>query len=165
MRLSLRVQTFAVRSSNDSVHSRIIDDPNTRVFTTDASSDINAISATPFRYNRVPASRFDPYSLKFFHYYPPPKYLGVQGAPGVAAIPSNAPAGRGIPGVTLTNELSGFGSNSNGPFLNRDVAFQLLDNLSVIRSDRSFKFVGEVRRYRNNQPEVCLIHNIEGINL
>jgi len=138
------VQTLAVRSSNESVHSRIIDDPNTRVFTTDASSDINAISATPFPSNGVPTSRFDPYALKFFHYYPL-KYLGVQAAPVVGAIPSNAPASRGILSVSLANELSGFGSNSIGPFLNRKIAFQLLDSLSVIRSVRSIKFVGESR--------------------
>jgi hypothetical protein len=160
---SASVQTLAVHSTNESGHSRIIDDPNTRVLTTDASSDITAISATP--YNRVPASRLDPYALKLFQCYPLPKYLGVLGTPGVGGIPPLAPAGRGILGVSLTNELSGFGSNSNGPFLHRNVAFQWLDDLSVIRGNRSFKFVGEIRRHLYNQLRLCLIHKSGGINL
>jgi hypothetical protein len=162
---SASVQTLAARSTNESEHSRIIDDPNTRVFTTDASSDIKAISATPSPYNSVPASRLDPYALKLFQYYPLPKYLGVLGAPGVGGIPPLAPAGRGILGVSLTNELSGFGSNSNGPFLHRHVAFQWLDSLSVIRGTRSFKFVGEIHRHLYNQLGVCLIHKSGGFNL
>lgn len=230
---SANVQTLAMRSTNESDHSRIIDDPNTRVFTIDASSD----TATPFPYNGISASRLDPYALKLFQYYLLPTYnlsnatiqnrinqntvltnssvfiqridwiesrnstwfgrfasnndnllhlarptivnefmfgfgkfdsdaykenipadVGVPGAPGVGGIPPLAPSCRGILGVSLTNELSGFGSNSNGPFLNRNVAIQWLDNLSVIRGDRSSKFVGEIRGHRYNQLGVRLIH-------
>jgi hypothetical protein len=162
---SASVQTLAVRSNNESGHLWIIDDRNTRVCTTNASSDIKAISATSFPYNGVPASRLGPYALKLFQYHPLPKYRGVPGAPGVGGIPPLAPAGRGILGVSLTNELSGFGSNSNGPFLHRNVAFQWLDSLSVNRGTRSFKFVGEIRRHLYNQLGVCLIHKSGGINL
>jgi hypothetical protein len=84
-----------------------------------------------------------------------PPELYVPGAEGVGGLPPLAPAGRGIQGVSLTNELSGFGSNSNIRFLNRNVALQCLDNVSAIRRDRSYRF-GEIRRGRYSQLGVCL---------
>jgi hypothetical protein len=55
------------------------------------------------------------------------------------------PRMEGFPG------LSGFGDDSQGPFVVRDATFQFVDNVSIVRGRHSFRFGAEIRRDRFNQ--------------
>lgn len=57
----------------------------------------------------------------------------------------------GIPRMEGFQGLSGFGDDSQGPFVVRNATFQFVDNLSLIRGKHSLRFGGEVRRDRFNQ--------------
>ena len=57
----------------------------------------------------------------------------------------------GTPSIGLENGVSGFGESSEGPYVNRNHTFQVLDNVSIIRGKHTIRFGGEGRRDRYNQ--------------
>jgi hypothetical protein len=56
----------------------------------------------------------------------------------------------GLPEVGLRDGLSAFGESIDGPWVNRNHVFQLLDNVSIVRRRHSIKFGAEFRRDRYN---------------
>ncbi|HYZ87244.1 MAG TPA: carboxypeptidase-like regulatory domain-containing protein [Bryobacteraceae bacterium] len=60
------------------------------------------------------------------------------------------PATWGIPSVSITN-YSGFGDDSESPYVNNNKSMQFIDNFSSIRGKHSLRFGGEVRRDEYNQ--------------
>ena len=60
------VATTRMRNGDFGGQSRLIYDPLTRVFTTDAGGNMRAVSATPFANQTIPRSRFNPVALKLF---------------------------------------------------------------------------------------------------
>src|SRR5262249_30387226 len=67
--------------------------------------------------------------------------------PGLANFSSEA---WGIPAVGITG-FSGFGDDTEGPYTNRNKAFEFNDNLAWIRGRHSLKFGGSVRYDMYNQ--------------
>jgi Carboxypeptidase regulatory-like domain len=61
------------------------------------------------------------------------------------------PPAWGTPSVGMGNGISGFGDPVDAPFVDHNHIFQLIDNLSIIRGNHSFKFGGEIRRERINE--------------
>ena len=59
-----------MRTGDFSASGRTIYDPATRIFSTDAAGNARAVSAQPFPNNLIPASRFNPISLKLLEFYP-----------------------------------------------------------------------------------------------
>src|SRR5579871_1198376 len=51
----------------------------------------------------------------------------------------------GVPGVTLTNGFSGFGNNSNGPYVTNDKIIQAIDNFSWTVGKHSLRLGGDYR--------------------
>src|SRR4029077_12635482 len=70
---------------------------------------------------------------------------------GMTGVYNDSPAAWGIPSVSLSNGLSGFGDPVDAPFLDHNNTFQWLDNLSVTRGSHSLRFGGEIRRMRVNE--------------
>jgi hypothetical protein len=68
--------------------------------------------------------------------------------PGLA---SPIQAAWGTPSIGLENGINGFGESSEGPYVNRNHTFQVLDNVSWIRGKHTLRFGGEARRDRYNQ--------------
>src|SRR2546426_2640135 len=64
------VATDRMRAGDFSASGRNVFDPLTRVFSTDAQSNLKALSAVQFPNNVIPASRFNPVSLKLLEFYP-----------------------------------------------------------------------------------------------
>ena len=60
------------------------------------------------------------------------------------------PEAWGIPNIGITG-FSGFGDNTEGPYTNRNKAFEFIDNLSWIRGRHSFKVGGGIRYDMYNQ--------------
>ena len=56
----------------------------------------------------------------------------------------------GIPSISITG-FSGFGDNTEGPYTNRNHAFEFSDSVSVIRGRHSFKLGGALRYDMYNQ--------------
>jgi len=71
---------------------------------------------------------------------------------GLTAVGLNdpPPVAWGIPAVSITG-FSGFGDDSEGPYVNYNHTFQWTDSLSWIRGAHSFKFGADIRRDRYNQ--------------
>src|SRR5262249_2475353 len=59
-----------MRSGDFTTSGRMIFDPATRTYSTDAAGNIRAVSAQPFPNNTIPANRFDPISVKLFEFLP-----------------------------------------------------------------------------------------------
>ncbi|MFL6464249.1 MAG: carboxypeptidase regulatory-like domain-containing protein, partial [Bryobacteraceae bacterium] len=57
----------------------------------------------------------------------------------------------GIPQMRNLGEISGWGDDTNGPYILNDAIGQVIDNFSWIHGKHSFRFGGEVRRDRYNQ--------------
>ncbi len=57
----------------------------------------------------------------------------------------------GIPQMRNLGEISGWGDDTNGPYILNDAIGQVIDNFSWIRGKHSIRFGGEVRRDRYNQ--------------
>ena len=57
----------------------------------------------------------------------------------------------GIPQMRNIGAISGFGDDTNGPYILQDGIGQVIDNVSLIRGNHSLRFGGEVRRDRYNQ--------------
>ncbi len=68
----------------------------------------------------------------------------------IPGISLNPPEAWGIPSIGITG-FSGFGDNTEGPYTNRNHAFEFSNNLSWIRGRHSFKAGGSIRR-RHVQP-------------
>jgi hypothetical protein len=56
------------------------------------------------------------------------------------------PQSWGIPAVSMSNGLSSWGDNTNGPFVIDDSTMQFIDNFSWTHGKHSFRFGGEYRR-------------------
>ncbi len=69
------------------------------------------------------------------------------GIPGINAGP---PIAWGIPSIGITG-FSGFGDDTEGPYVNTNKTFQIIDNLSWSRGSHSFRFGGEMRWDQYNQ--------------
>jgi len=69
------------------------------------------------------------------------------GIPGIAGFSSEA---WGIPSISITG-FSGFGDDTEGPYTNRNHAFEFNDTLSWIRGRHSLKMGGSVRYDMYNQ--------------
>jgi hypothetical protein len=67
--------------------------------------------------------------------------------PGVASGP---PISWGIPSVAIQG-FAGFGDDTEGPYVNNNKTFQIIDNLSWIRGSHSLRFGGEIRWDQYNQ--------------
>ncbi|MBS1807824.1 MAG: carboxypeptidase regulatory-like domain-containing protein [Acidobacteria bacterium] len=67
--------------------------------------------------------------------------------PGVTSGPSIA---WGIPSISVQG-FAGFGDDSEGPYVNTNKTFQVIDNLSWTKGSHSFRFGGEVRWDQYNQ--------------
>jgi hypothetical protein len=67
--------------------------------------------------------------------------------PGITLNPAEA---WGIPSISITG-FSGFGDSTEGPYTNRNHAFEFSDNLSWIRGRHAFKAGGSIRYDMYNQ--------------
>ena len=68
----------------------------------------------------------------------------------IPGISLNPPEAWGIPSIGITG-FSGFGDSTEGPYTNRNHAFEFTDNLSWIRGRHSFKVGGSIRFDMYNQ--------------
>lgn len=59
-----------MRSGDFSASGRMIFDPATRTYSTDAAGNVRAVSAQPFPNNVIPANRFNSVSVKLLEFYP-----------------------------------------------------------------------------------------------
>jgi len=69
------------------------------------------------------------------------------GIPGVASGP---PIAWGIPSIAISG-YSGFGDDSEGPYVNKNHTYQLTDNFSWTKGKHSIRFGGELRKDQYNQ--------------
>jgi hypothetical protein len=69
---------------------------------------------------------------------------------GIPGISLNPPEAWGIPSISITG-FSGFGDNTEGPYTNRNRAFEFSDNVSWIRGRHSIKIGGALRYDMYNQ--------------
>jgi hypothetical protein len=69
---------------------------------------------------------------------------------GIPGIALNPPEAWGIPSIGITG-FSGFGDSTEGPYTNRNHAFEVSDNMSWIRGRHSFKFGASFRYDMYNQ--------------
>ncbi|MFN0103890.1 MAG: carboxypeptidase regulatory-like domain-containing protein [Bryobacteraceae bacterium] len=69
---------------------------------------------------------------------------------GLPGMPSPPPIGWGIPEVSLA-PYSTFGDSTEGPYVNNNHIYQVVDNFSWVRGKHSFRFGGEIRIDRYNQ--------------
>ncbi len=74
----------------------------------------------------------------------------VVGELKIPGLDSPPPIGWGIPSVGISG-FSGFGDDSEGPYVNTNHVFQWTDNLSWTRGKHSLRFGFEIRRDRYNQ--------------
>ena len=92
------VPTAEMRTGDFSGYSKVLYDPNTRVYGTDAAGNVKALSASPFTNNTIPTGRFDVVSLRMLKYYPGPTQSGT-------ANNYLRDSGRPINYATYTNRL------------------------------------------------------------
>jgi hypothetical protein len=69
---------------------------------------------------------------------------------GIPGIALNPPEAWGIPAIGITG-FSGFGDSTEGPYTNRNKAFEFNDNLAWIRGRHSFKVGTNIRFDQYNQ--------------
>jgi hypothetical protein len=69
---------------------------------------------------------------------------------GIPGISLNPPEAWGIPSIGITG-FSGFGDSTEGPYTNRNKAFEFTDNVSWIRGRHSLKIGGGLRYDMYNQ--------------
>ncbi len=74
----------------------------------------------------------------------------VVGELGIPGINSGPPIAWGIPSIAIAG-FNGFGDDSEGPYVNNNKTFQLIDNVSWTRGSHSFRFGGEIRWDQFNQ--------------
>jgi hypothetical protein len=68
----------------------------------------------------------------------------------IPGVTSGPPIAWGIPSISVQG-FSGFGDDSEGPYVNTNKSFQVIDNLSWTKGSHSFRFGGEVRWDQYNQ--------------
>jgi hypothetical protein len=68
----------------------------------------------------------------------------------IPGLSESVPEAWGIPSISITG-FSGFGDNTEGPYTNRNRAFEFNDNVSWIRGRHAFKAGGSIRFDRYNQ--------------
>ena len=102
-----------------------------------------------FGSNKVNDARFGLSRLQNGHISPRAGVQNVVKELGIN-LPTDNPLYWGVPNLTITG-LSGFGEESDAPFINYDTTIQFVDNFSWTVGKHSFKFGGEVRRVRYNQ--------------
>jgi hypothetical protein len=73
--------------------------------------------------------------------------VGELKIPGLSSPP---PIGWGIPSVGISG-FSGFGDDSEGPYVNDNRVYQYVGNVSWIRGKHTFRFGGEIRKDHYNQ--------------
>lgn len=69
---------------------------------------------------------------------------------GIPGLNDPSPAAWGIPAIGILG-FSGFGDDSEGPYVNRNHTFQWNDNVSWTRGAHSIRIGGDIRRDRYNQ--------------
>ena len=69
---------------------------------------------------------------------------------GIPGVPPGPPIAWGIPSIGFTG-FSGFGDDSEGPYVNKNHTYQLVDNFSWTKGKHSFRFGGELRKDQYNQ--------------
>ncbi|MGH9799435.1 MAG: hypothetical protein ACRD82_03645, partial [Blastocatellia bacterium] len=69
---------------------------------------------------------------------------------GIPGINSGPPVAWGIPSISVSG-FSGFGDDSEGPYVNTNKTWQFVDNFSLTKGNHSFRFGGEVRWDNYNQ--------------
>lgn len=74
----------------------------------------------------------------------------VVGELGIPGVNSGPPIAWGIPSMSVQG-FSGFGDDSEGPYVNTNKTFQIIDNVSFTRGSHSFRFGGEIRWDQFNQ--------------
>jgi hypothetical protein len=74
----------------------------------------------------------------------------VTGELKIPGIASFSPEAWGIPSISITS-FSGFGDDTEGPYTNRNHAFEVNDNVSWIRGRHAFKAGGGIRYDMYNQ--------------
>jgi len=80
------------------------------------------------------------------------------------ALPTEIPPDAwGLPSIGIAS-FSGFGDNSESPFVNRNKTFQFIDNVSWTRGSHFFKFGGELRFDRYNQDGNQFARGSAGFN-
>lgn len=109
-------------------------------------SNIRPISPSLVNEFRFGYTQFNNDQLRFYA-----NRRDVTGELGISGLNSPVPLSWGTPSIGLGLGLSGFGEQGNGPFVGRTSIFQWIDNVSLIRSNHSFKFGGEIRRDRYNE--------------
>lgn len=65
---------------------------------------------------------------------------------GIVGLQPLQPSTWGVPRVELQDGLYGFGETTNGPWVNRNQTFQILDNAAIVSGAHSLRFGGELRR-------------------
>jgi hypothetical protein len=70
---------------------------------------------------------------------------------GLPGLSSSNSAVWGIPQIRNVPGFSGWGDDTNGPYVLQDAIFQWIDNFSYIVGKHSLRFGGELRRDRYNQ--------------
>jgi len=72
---------------------------------------------------------------------------GIEDVDKEIGVPIPLPTGDlwGVPAVGLTNNLTGFGNSTNGPYTIDNKYFQFVDNFSWVRGKHSVRFGGEYR--------------------
>ena len=92
------VPTVAMRGGDFSGYSKVLYDPNTRVYGTDAAGNVKALSASPFTNNTIPTTRFDATAQRLLKYYPSATLPGT-------ANNYQRDAGRPINYASFTNRI------------------------------------------------------------
>jgi carboxypeptidase family protein len=69
---------------------------------------------------------------------------------GIPGVTSSVPLAWGIPSISIQG-FSGFGDDSEGPYINNNETFQLVDNLSLTKGSHSLRFGTELRWDHYNQ--------------
>jgi hypothetical protein len=75
----------------------------------------------------------------------------VVGQLGLPGLNSSLCQTWGIPNMRNLGEISGWGDDTNGPYILNDAIGQVIDSFSWVRGKHAFRFGGEVRRDRYNQ--------------
>jgi carboxypeptidase family protein len=69
---------------------------------------------------------------------------------GIPGITSSVPLAWGIPSIGIQG-FSGFGDDTEGPYINNNETFQVVDNLSLTKGSHSLRLGGELRWDHYNQ--------------
>ncbi len=68
----------------------------------------------------------------------------------INGLPGGPPVTWGTPSIGVSG-FSGFGDSSEGPYVNKNHTYQLVDNFSWTKGKHSFRFGGEIRKDQYNQ--------------